>query len=79
VPANIGERVEVAVVFKDGPRPIKFKWKGRVYPVKEVTHAWRTGGNGRPETMHSAVTDGATLFELAFDRGGMKWTLESVE
>ena len=74
----IGETVEVAAVFAGSIRPVKFRWKGRVYIVREVTYRWRTV-EGSERVVHFSVTDGATLFELAYKQSSMTWSLEKVE
>ncbi len=75
---EIKERVDVVAVFSGGVEPIRFKWKGRVYPVSEITYRWKTT-RGATTIMHFSVTDGGTLFELAFDTEFMRWSLERVE
>ncbi len=78
---SIKERVEVAAVFRGGPgalRPVKFRWNGQEYPVKEVTYIWNTR-QGRDKIIHFSVTDGATLFELAYNLADMSWALNKVE
>ncbi|MEK7772854.1 MAG: hypothetical protein AAB307_00780 [Deltaproteobacteria bacterium] len=78
MPAEIREPVKVMAVFDAGVRPVKFKWKGRVYPVKEITHTWRSK-EGSASLIHFCVTDGAGLFELAYDTSAVKWSLERVQ
>ncbi len=75
---RIGEAVNVVAVFDPVLRPAKFKWKGRVYPVKEVTYTWTSREGGALFT-HFSVTDGASLYELAYSHSTMKWSLEEVE
>lgn len=75
---EIGEPVKVMAVFDTSVKPVKFKWKGKIYPVKEITYTW-TSKEGASETVHFSVTDGASLFELAYNPGTMRWTLEGVE
>ncbi len=83
---EIGERIKVMAVFdgggqgdgQGGVRPIKFRWRGRVYPVSEVTYTWRTR-EGNAAVIHFSVTDGATLYELAYNLSTMGWSLEQVD
>ncbi len=75
---KIGETINVVAVFDPALRPAKFKWKGRVYPVKEITYTW-TSKEGSASFTHFSVTDGASLYELAYSHSAMKWTLEGVE
>ena len=75
---GIGEPVKVMAIFDRTLRPVKFRWRDRVHVVKEITHTWNTkeGGEAR---IHFSVTDGATLFELTYNRSTLKWSLERVE
>jgi len=78
VTTEIGEPVEVAAIFADGVRPVKFRWKGNVYTVKEITFLWQTT-EGQSRVIHFSVTDGSTLYELAYNQSDMRWSLERVE
>ena len=79
---EIGEPIKVMAVFdgvgQGGVRPVKFRWRGRVYPVCEVTYTWRTR-EGSAAVIHFSVTDGATLYELAYNLSTMGWSLEQVD
>ncbi|MFQ5329416.1 MAG: hypothetical protein ACE5D4_05430 [Thermodesulfobacteriota bacterium] len=63
---------------ESGVRPVKFRWRGRLYPVDEITYTWRTR-EGNADIVHFSVTDGATLYELAYNLSTMGWSLEQVE
>lgn len=71
---EINETINVMAVFDGNVRPVKFKWKGRVYPVKEITHSWRSRDGGRA-LVHFSVSDGASLYELVYDMAALNWTL----
>jgi len=75
---DIKESIKVMAVFDRGVRPVRFKWRGRVYPVKGITHTWgsREGLSG---ILHFSVTDGSTLYEITYNTSTMDWTLEGVE
>lgn len=75
---DIGEPVNVVAVFDTGVRPVKFKWKGTVYPVKEVTYRW-SSRRGMTDYIHFSVTDGATLFELVYNTATTRWTLDRID
>ncbi|MBI5492265.1 MAG: hypothetical protein HY893_04955 [Deltaproteobacteria bacterium] len=72
------EPIKVIAVFDNGVKPVKFKWKGRVYPVKEITYAW-TSKEGDSRIMHFSVSDGAALYEITYDSSALKWSLEGVQ
>ncbi len=71
---DINEAIKVMAVFDGNVRPVKFKWKGRVYPVKEITHSWRSRDGGRA-FVHFSVSDGQSLYELVYDTAELKWML----
>ncbi|MBI5644247.1 MAG: hypothetical protein HY954_12325 [Deltaproteobacteria bacterium] len=75
---EIREFIKVVAVFEEGIRPVKFKWKGRVYPIKEITCRWASK-EGSATIMHFSVTDGAALFEITYNQASLRWTLEEVE
>ena len=77
---HIGEHISVIVSF--GPRyrirPVKFRWSGRTFEVKEITYVWKTN-EGQSLIHHFSVTGGKTLYELTFDTTSLIWRLEGVE
>ncbi len=75
MPTVIKEAVKVIAVFDGDVTPVKFKWKGRVYPVKEITYTWKSK-DGDASIVHFAVSDGGTLYELTYNQSTMKWSLE---
>jgi hypothetical protein len=75
---EINDHIQVIAVFDNGIRPAKFKWKGRTYPVKEITYTWGSK-DGAASLVHFSVTDGETLFELVYNASAMKWSLERTE
>jgi hypothetical protein len=80
----VGEPVRVAVIFDkgaggiEGLRPVKFSWHLRDISIKEITYSWETR-EGAAMIAHFSVTDGASLYELAYNRSTMQWTLENIE
>ncbi|MBI5969777.1 MAG: hypothetical protein HY884_01290 [Deltaproteobacteria bacterium] len=74
MPVDINETVKVMAIFDCGVKPVKFKWKGRVYPVKEITHSWRSR-DGDLSFVHFSVSDGQGLYELVYDTVALNWTL----
>lgn len=75
---EIREEVKVMALFGRSMRPVRFKWRGRVYHVREITHRWASREGGA-DTVHFSVTDGSTLFELSYNRSTLRWSLEEVE
>ncbi len=77
---EIGERVEVAVLFGRGEkvRPVWFLWNGRKIKIREITYRW-TEQEGEEVFFHFSVTDGASLYELAYSTKKLLWELVAVE
>jgi len=80
MPQKVREDIRVAVIFGPGNRlePVWFDWRRRKYTVREVTYTWRER-RGEKTILHFAVSDGANLFELAYDAAGQLWALKAVE
>ncbi len=77
---KIRENIRVAVIFGPGNRlePVWFDWRRRKYKVEKVTYSWLER-HGEATILHFAVSDGASLFELAYDTAGRVWSLAAVE
>ena len=68
------------MIFGPGNRvaPVWFDWRRRKHTVKEVTYTWRER-QGNNTTLHFTVSDGADLFELAYNTSNQLWGLTAVE
>ena len=77
---EIKEQIRVAVIFGPGSniRPVWFDWRRRKHTVREVTYSWQER-HGGATVIHFAVSDGAGLYELAYDTAGRTWSLMAVE
>ena len=76
----IGEAISVIASFglPYNIRPVKFKWSGRLMPVKDITYSWKTR-EGESVLYHFSVSDGKTLYELSFNAASLVWRLENLE
>jgi hypothetical protein len=77
---HIRENIRVAVIFGPGNRvePVWFDWRLRKYTVREITYTWRDR-QGEATVLHFAVSDGADLFELAYNADSQIWALTAVD
>ncbi|MBI5044016.1 MAG: hypothetical protein HZC10_09385 [Nitrospirae bacterium] len=77
---DIGEAINVIASFgmPYKIKPLKFKWSGRLFEIKEITYLWKSR-EGRAEIYHFSVSDGKALYELTFDTGSLLWRLERLE
>ena len=76
---ELNEPVEVLTHFQEGRvRPLRFRWRGRVYRVLRVNGSW-SRPRGTDQEHHFAVTaDNSDTFELVFDTGQFRWRLTRV-
>jgi hypothetical protein len=77
---DIGETISVVASFGMPYRikPVRFRWNGKLFEVKEVTYTWETK-EGQTKIYHFSISDGKTLYELSFDTASLLWRLESLE
>ena len=77
---DIGETISVIASFGLPYRikPVRFRWSGKMFEVKDITYAWQTK-EGQNRMYHFSVSDGNTLYELSFDTSSLLWKMEKVE
>jgi hypothetical protein len=77
---RIGETISVIASFglPYKIRPVRFKWNGRLFEVREITYSWQTK-EGQTKVYHFSITDGNTLYELSFDAASLLWHIERLE
>jgi len=77
---RIGDTIHVVAAFGLPYRmkPVRFTWSGRSIEVREITYTWKSR-EGQKDIYHFSLTDGRTLYELAFDTGSLLWRLDCIE
>jgi hypothetical protein len=60
--------------FHNRLRPLMFIWHNREYHVRDVTYVWREN-QGQSEVYHFTVSDGASVFELAYHVHSLDWKI----
>jgi len=77
---DIGETISVIASFglPYKIRPLRFKWSGKLFEVKDITYAWQTK-EGQTRIYHFSISDGKTLYELSFDTTSLLWRIEKLE
>jgi len=77
---DIGETISVIASFglPYKIRPLRFKWSGKLFEVKDITYIWQTK-EGQTKFYHFSVSDGKTLYELSFDTTSLLWRIENLE
>ena len=73
---TINDPVDVLTAFVQGKvEPLRFRWKGRVIRVKNVTGRW-SRREGQSLLNYFAVAGPASdTYELCYDPRGPRWTL----
>ncbi len=76
---DLFESIDVITYFRNGKLiPLKFRWNGRIYKVKQVNGSWKENqGYGR-QYHFSVQADGSDCFELLFDTSDFSWQLARV-
>lgn len=59
-------------------RPVRFRWNGKLFDIKEITYSWQTK-EGQTKIYHFSITDGETLYELSFNTTSLLWSIEKIE
>jgi len=77
--ADIGEPVDVSVVFRRGKiRPVAFEWRNRNYRVSRITGTHREM-RGQFLSLHYLVmAGGSDVYELSLTTDGMLWKLNKI-
>ena len=74
----LARNIRVATIFEPGGRirPVWFEWNRQRYQVRQTTYCWSEAA-GNATILHFAVTDDATLFELAYNTLEQSWSIRS--
>jgi len=80
---EIDEKIKVLAIFDgslkgDGMRPVSFGWRGKLYPIKEVTYRWQQN-DGKAAVLHFSVSDGNALYELTLNKSSLQWRLGQID
>jgi len=76
---DIGDPIEVITLFREGAiKPLKFRWKGRVYRINRVNGGWCSDEGATRFHHFSVMSDGPDVYELAYNSGDLNWELSRV-
>ena len=78
--SHINEQIQVGAVFGRGKliKPVWFIWKKKKYSLKEITYTWKSGER-KTVLYHFSVTDGASLYHIAYNPERMIWKICAIE
>jgi hypothetical protein len=76
---ELNDPIDVLVLFENGSlKPQRFRWKGHVHRVAQVTGRWKTE-KGAYQVRHFALMDEeANFFQLAYDEHSGHWRITRV-
>ena len=73
------EPIEVITYFQNKKIiPLKFRWNGRVYKIRQVNGHWREHLGTAQQHHFSVQVEGSDYFELLFDSADFSWQLARV-
>lgn len=76
---KVQESVEVLTKFDEGKiRPMRFRWRGRVFTVTEVTGSWIKRVGDHREHFFSVGVGTKDHYELRYRARTSCWTLENI-
>lgn len=76
---NIHEPIEVITHFKNGKQyPLRFKWSGRVYKVKQWNGYWMSRQGKSTQHFFSIRADNSDRMVLVYDDATLIWQIARV-
>ena len=76
---HLDESIAVIALFEQGRlRPIRFRWKDRVYRIARITGQWIAYQGQRKLHHYAALCEGSSVFELCYDPANTAWRLQGV-
>ncbi len=76
---DLNDPIEVIALFRGGKmRPLKFRWKDRVYRVEKVNGGWVSDEGSSRFYHYSVMTDGPDVYEICYNSSRFSWRIERV-
>lgn len=76
---KVQEPVEVLGKFLEGKiQPLRFRWRGRVFTVSEVTGTWIKRVGEHRVHYFSVGVGSRDSYELSYEARTARWTLENI-
>ena len=76
---EINDAVDVLALFeKGGIKPQRFRWKGHVHRVAQITGSWKTEQGAYKRRHFSLMDEDANFFQLLFDERTSTWKITRV-
>ncbi len=76
---DISENIEVIAVFQAGKlKPLRFRWKGRVYRIQRVNGSWKSDEGAARFHHFSVMAEGPDVYEISYNPERFSWALDRV-
>ena len=76
---EIGDSLEVIAIFSAGKvRPLKFRWRSRVYRVERVNGEWMSDEGTTHFHHFSVMTNGPDVYEITLNMEARSWVMDRV-
>ena len=76
---EINDAVDVLALFEDGAiKPQRFRWKGHVHRVAQITGTWKTDKGAFRLRQFAVMDEDANFFQLAYDERTAAWKVTRV-
>ncbi len=76
---KIQEPIEVLTKFVDGKiQPMRFRWRGRVFTVSEITGLWDKRVGDHRAHFFSVGVGTRDYYEICYQARTSQWTLENI-
>jgi hypothetical protein len=77
--ANIGEPIDVSVIFRRGKlRPVAFEWRNRSYRISKITSTHREVRGQYLKIYYLVMAGGSDVYELCLSTDGLFWKLNKI-
>jgi hypothetical protein len=76
---DINDPIEVIAVFRAGKmRPLKFRWRDRVYKIERINGGWMSD-QGKTRFYHySVMSDSPDVYEISYNPDRFSWNIDRV-
>jgi hypothetical protein len=76
---GLQEPIAVIALFESGKlSPLRFRWGGRVYRVREITGRWVVPKGENRHTHYALVCGDEGTFEISYDQQKTSWKLRTI-
>lgn len=76
---KVDEEIDTLALFEGNRiRPLRFRWKGVVYRIKEITSEWQSRSGILLIRHFTALDASANCYQLCFNPHNCRWRLKKI-